>query len=429
MDQAARGRARRLSWCAWAMSKMRTVLIGTLALFSATLSCADDLPILPAPDEIATLARPEAFKNSPLRSLNIAATPSGSAQPQSVPTRSPRGKEPVAVIAIDPELLRAPAMMGPNNELLWLGQRRPAAGPLTIQMGGSEFQLAWVAETAEPSSSVRHETMQVLEVPGGYARFSVNAEQVVGTIVTPQATYRIVPHGPRTQAVFMASAAEPSYSHFKYARLLNASSAGAALEHRHLQLERLSEIQPEYAAGSEAGRYLAIRGGNLGRIDGKVDVGKTRAVIDSLGELANAPEDLQVKIEKIYSHEQGTQITFHQLVGGIPHFVLNEINTDKSGNIVSVRTQFVDAGKADAVSLSEPQAQRLAVAAIEDRIKAPLEKIELLKPTELFYYHDASTARVAPRYTFYIRAKGPDATWGVQVDAANGSTHIVVNPQ
>ena len=411
------------------MKKIRSILIGALALFIAFTSYAENLPVLPAPDQIARLPRPGGFKNSLHQQLERPAGTTGSLQAQaSQPIRNRLGNEPIAVVSIDPDLLRTPISPSANNQVLAVG-KRPEAGPLTIQIDNREFRLAWVAETVEGSGAVRHESMQLLDVPNGYARFSVSGDLVVGTIVTPQAIYRIVPSGQGKQAVFATFATESSYANSRYTRQLSASLESSALERRHVRLERLAEIQPEYVDSSEAGRYLGIRGGKLGRITGRADANQVRAVIDSLGDLANAPESLEVRIEGISSHQEGNHIEFRQLVEGTAYFALNEIDTDKAGNVVNLQTQFVDASKAEEVSILQSEAQRRAVKAIEDRIKAPLKEIELLKPTELYYYRDASTQRLAPYYTFYIRAQRTDGTWAVHVDATNGQARILENPQ
>jgi hypothetical protein len=408
------------------MNKIRNILIGALALFTAFTSYAENLPVLPAPDQIATLPRPGGFKDSFNQQLDRAAALGRSLQAR--PVRNRFGDEPLAVVSIDPGLLRAPVSPRVNKQVLALGSR-PQPGPLTIQIDNRELRLAWVAEAVDRSGAIRHETMQLLGVPNGYARFSVSGDLIVGTIVTPQAIYRIVPSGEGTQAVFATLATDSAYARSKYALQLPAGLGDSALERRHVQLERLAEIQPEYVDSSEAGRSLVLRGGKLGRITGKADAEQVRAVINSIDKLANAPEGLELRIERISSHGQGNQIEFHQLVKGVPYFALNEMGTDKAGNVVSVRTQFVDPSKAEEASISQSEAQRHAVKAIEDRIKAPLKEFEILKPTELYYYRDASTQRLAPYYTFYLRAQRTDGTWAVHVDATNGSARILENPQ
>jgi hypothetical protein len=406
----------------------RTIAIGVISWFVASIAYSEELPILPSPQHISQLSRPLEFDHTNQQQVTV---------PASTESQSPRAAAPgnatsapaasMAIITIDVGKLRAPAQASPRKEVLIVGDPPPAPGPLIVQIGDRKFELAWVAETNEATRAIRHESLQVINVPGGYARFSVSGDEVVGTIVTPQETYRIVPHGPGQQAVFRVSSRD---SGSKYERKLMAGSPAAALERRHVQLEKLAEIQPEQVGGSEAGRYLFLRGGRIGKIVGKVDARKTLEAVHSFGDLANAPQDLQVQIASVNAHKLGQQIAFRQLVKGIPYFALNEIDIDKDGNIVGVNTQFVDAGQADDVDLlTAAKAQQQAVKAVESMIKTHLDEYELLKPTELFYYFEPGVQKLIPYYTFYMSAQRADGSWMVRVNAINGDARIMERPQ
>lgn len=400
------------------------IVIGAWVALVTPAVQAEELPVLPSAEEISKLSAPAYFKDSNRQQLTkpVGTAAQGKSTGDSVPVAV---EAPIDVISIDLTKLRAPAAIASQGKTLIVGERGPAAGPMTLQLAGETFELAWIAETTEPSSTVRHESMQIRNVPGGYARFTVNGDNVVGTIVTPQTIYRITPYGAGRQAVFRTSDGAAA----KYQRKLRDDSSAAHLERRHVQIERIAQIQPHYIDLNDAGRFLRVRGGQLGRLKDKIDEAAVLAYLQSLDALVNLPDNAQIRLEEVKTFKGRKLIVFHQMISGVPLRAGSELETDGQGTVTGITTDFTDPQSVTAVTISQAEAQQLAVKAIENKLRIALREVELIRPTELYYDVVAAAQKTMPIYFFYMESKQANGSWLVFVNATTGKAWLAENPQ
>src|SRR5262245_28709560 len=110
----------------------RAALAAWISLATSALQ-AQDVPVLPSGEEVSRLSVPSNFKASSRQPLT---RPLGSA-PQGRTTEDlalVAVETPIDVISIDVTKLRAPAPIASQGGALVVGERGPAAGPLTVQL-------------------------------------------------------------------------------------------------------------------------------------------------------------------------------------------------------------------------------------------------------------------------------------------------------
>lgn len=391
---------------------------------------SQQVPILPAPGSIPELARTVPIDSSRKQSLRVTST---AENPAAVNSRVLSAGEPRAlqVIDIDPNLLRAPvAGAARTGQFSIGGDRRPTtAVPLTFTLDGRVLELAMVAETHDQTSIDRYVTAQVLNAPGAYARFSVAADRVLGTIVMPDAAYRLLPAGSGQVSVHRLTS-EGAASTSKFRRIVSPGSSDAAMERRHVQLERLAQIQPTRAFANESGRYFKAEGGNLGALAGVPSAQSVASVIKSLAEVNYAPELLELRIRNVRKLARGSLIVFRQTIRKIPVYGSNQLTVDASGNVVEVTTQFVDPSLAsDLPVMSEVEARKAALREVESETKAPVAEYELLAAPQLQYEREGAGGKLVPYYTFALRPLPDGKPIAVHVNAHSGRATVVMNPQ
>jgi hypothetical protein len=393
---------------------MRSIL---LAAFSAALvgfwhlAAAEGLPVLPSPQSIAERSLSPALQDS-------------ARVPLSAPAQAaPQGETAMEVLSIDPEKLRAPAAA--SGDAVRLGSSSSSAsssGALTLTVGGQKLDLAWVAESQDPSYAFRHVTYKVTNLPG-YARFTVSPEQIVGTVVTPAASYRIVSSTRDRQRVYRQAkerhAVDPRDQHL------------SMIERRHVLLERLAAIQPLQADASETGRSLFIEGGSLGSLDTQNPTPEAIvATLRKYGDLTQAPERLEVAIGSMHRHRAGTSIEFRQLIDGVPVWQANRIETGADGAIQRMSTQFFDPSLAQEVRItSDARVMALARQAIERETGRRVTQPELLKSTELSYAVETPDLALVPYYRAHIKDEKQGGAWTVLVNAYSGESRLLARPQ
>jgi len=297
--------------------------------------------------------------------------------------------------------------------------------PSTLEVDGRTFELQGVEETDDPERPAYHyASARIRNVPDGYARFVISGDSIVGTLVTPDATYRALPatDGRPLALHLLARSNDPA------ARFRMISEPWArALERRHVQMERLAYARPSRADLNDAGQFFAAEGGNFGTLAG-LDAASVVAAMRNLAELTYAPDTLALQITRVRSLPQGTRVEFRQTIRGIALFRTHELTTDAQGTIVALSTQFVDpalAGNRRVISEAEALAAALEQIGIETG--SPVTSHELLQPTELFYSMEPGR-KLVPYYTFSIRALPSRAPVGVRVNAHSREARLLVNP-
>ena len=379
-------------------------------------------PILPDISTVQQARAPAALAAASRTPLTTDAAPSA---PRALPGGT-RGATFVQTLSLRQELLRGPAILGQAGQSMGFKSTPAAAGVLALTLEGRSYELSIVSQAIDPKFAMRHVTLQVLGVAGGYARFSVSGDAlIVGTVHTPQATYRIVPIDATTQQVYRVRA-DSGTKLLRYVRV--ARDAGAQIsnvERRHVQLEQLADIHPEFAITSRAGGTLNIQGGRLGKLaSGKVTAATLLAALAPHAELTLAPAKLQIRIQRVSGSGSARRIEFEQLINGIPVSRRNLVNLYADGTIREIRTSFVAPELVENVTiLSEQQALEHAVTALEEKFRARLGEVELVKPTELHYDLRPFEQHLVPEYRFSVDT-GAHGSWWVTVNAHTGASDI-----
>jgi hypothetical protein len=280
--------------------------------------------------------------------------------------------------------------------------------PSTLEADGRTFELQGVEETDDPQRPACHyASARIRNVPEGYARFVISGDSIVGTLVTPDATYRALPatDGRPPALHLLARSNDPA------ARFRMVSEPWArALERRHVQMERLAYARPSRVDLNDAGQFFA-------------------AAMRNLAELTYAPDTLELQITRVRSLPQGTRVEFRQTIRGIALFRTHELTTDAQGTIVALSTQFVDPALAgNRRVISEAEALEAALGQIGIETGSPVTSHELLQPAELFYSLEPGR-KLVPSYTFSIRPLPSRAPVGVRVNAHSREAHLLVNPE
>jgi hypothetical protein len=393
------------------------------------LAFSQQLPILPEPSTIPALARTVPIDLSREQPLKSTSTPETLA---AVNAKSLAAGEPQALqlIDLDPKLLRAPlANRSQPGQFSIGGESRPTAAlPFTVTLEGRTLKLAVIAETYSPNTIDRYVTAAVLNVPGAYARFTVGLDRVVGTLVTPEATYRLLPAGSGQVSVHKVGTKDATGT-ARYRQIEQAGSLDAAMEQRHIQLERLAQIQPTRAFASQSGRYFKAEGGQLGTLTGEPSAQAVASVLRALADVNYAPDQLQLRIRGIHSSSRGRLIDFQQTIRNIPVMGSNQLMLDATGKVIEITTQFVDPSQAsDLPVMSEEDARKAAIREVEKETKGAVSEYEVLGPVTLQYERETD-ASLAAYYTLALRPLPAGRAVSVHVNAHSGQATVLINPQ
>lgn len=401
---------------------------GVLVLLHCSLAWSQEVPILPAPSSI-----PQLSKQVPIDTAHERTLSAPNARGVSV-ARATGNAEAAALqfISLSPDLLRAPASNSAGQGRLGLGDGRPkAAVPLTVMIDGQQLEFAAVAETQDPELVYRYVTAQVLNVPNSYARFTVAGDQIVGTIVTPKALYRVLPAGAGQVSVHRLPPGSDQSSRFRPI-VAPENVRESALERRHVLMERLAQMQPKHAFVNEQGRYFSVKGGALGKLAGTPSAQSVETVLKGLAEVTWAPESLKVQVSDVTQRANTTIVQFAQSINGIPIAGDNRLVTDANGSVVELTTQFVDPALADnRPIMSQIEARKSAIRQFEYEAGQSSPDYEELQPTMLAYEREgAGPAKLVAYYTFSLRALAEHGrAAAVRVNAHSGEARVMTNPQ
>jgi hypothetical protein len=297
--------------------------------------------------------------------------------------------------------------------------------PFDLNVSGQRYELAAVSETLDRQNSSRHVTMRVLNAPQSYARFTIAGALMAGTLVTPQKTYRLLSIGRGQIAVYPLGGERGRARYRRVAERTDASVA--ALERRHVQLERLAEIQPRRAFLGDQGAHFSIEGGELGTLAVPTQ-DAVLSIVQDFGELTSPPADLHVRIDKVVRRSGSQVVLFQQMINDVPLYYRNELMIDAAGKIVGLTTNFVDpAWAADAPLITAAQAQEAAAGEIEHLTKAPVGDYELIRATDLSYKLE-KPRQLLPYYTVSIRVLASGELYAFKVNAHSGAATLLIPP-
>jgi hypothetical protein len=402
------------------------IACAVLCVLSSTALMAQEAPVLPAPDAVPQLPVPASF--DPQRKLPLSAR---SASRPTVEVTASVGRtalpdaQRIAIIDFDASLLQAPFQADAAGAAFGSASAPPAA-PLELSLPTRRYELAWVSETVDRTNAYRYVTMRVLNVPQGYARFTVTGDQVAGTLVTPQASYRLLSVESGKVAVYSLTGRS---NRAKYKRIAEHGSADiSSLERRHVQIERLAQIQPKRAFLVDRASHVTIEGGDLGVLTGPVAANTVVSLVQGLSELTAAPADLQVKISRTLNQPEGQRVQFQQLINNVPVYYRNELLLDAAGKVMGLTTNLVDAAWAeDLPIIPTAQAQAAAIREIESLTKAHVQDYELLGATDLSYLLEGPR-KLVPYYTLGIRTLADGEIYGFAVNAQSGVAIRLIPP-
>ena len=296
--------------------------------------------------------------------------------------------------------------------------------PRTLDAAGRILQLQAVEETEDPDRPYYHyETATIRNEPEGYARFVISGDSIVGTLVTHDATYRVLPatDGRPLAVHLLARSNDPAVR----LRLISEPWARAQ-ELRHVQMEWLAHMKPRHVAINDGARYFSVRDGNFGKL-AAYDAASVNAALSKIAELIWAPTPLDLQIVQVVPMlPEGKRVEFRQKIRGIPLSQTNSVTADAGGTIVDLATQFVDPARAGNRRVI-PEAEGLAAALEQIAIDqgAPVTAYKLIQPTTLFYSVEGD--KLFPYYTFNVAPQSRKPAV-VLVNAHTGAARVLVNP-
>lgn len=380
-----------------------------------------ELPILPAAERIQELPLPNGFSEQNRASLIQPAQMARDAVLELAQIRAP-GAELVDVISIDARQLQV-MILGPNGEYGGFEPLPRLPGPRELRFQGEALELVWLAQGVEPTHGETHITMRPYRGHRGYARFTVGAGVIVGTIVTEKAAYRILTVDLEIQGVYRlrARGATPA----KYQRIAKETNALlASAELRHVRMERLADLQPQLVQASDRGRSFFIRGGQLGELPDLTEAAVMQ-VMGRFADLAYVPNNFAIQVTRTLDDPQVHLVEFRQVIDGIPVWSGNRIAATAAGAITEISTQLADPAWASSRRLmSEAEALQFAKTAIQEERGEAVGQVEFFNPTELYYSVVPRDPKLAPTYAFSLRtAQG--RSFGVRVDAQSGEAHLL----
>jgi hypothetical protein len=387
-----------------------SILTGVVAISFATASVAGDFFTdlsLPDPNHLDA-------SRVQLESGGYSLTPL--AQPQ-------RAKLQARNTAMATEFARAVDVISPINVALLdmptaqdVDFSKPASGlgvprqlaRLSITLEGAQYVL-WVVAVNEDREGYRHVTAKVLNHENSYAQFTIGKDRrVVGTVVTPQRSYRITPADGDAQLVYRLTK--------------NAATArrqllpGPAIEtqKRHVQAVTAAELQPDVVTLRQRGDKLHVRGGKLGSFDARAaSADNLRQVIERLGPLSNAASYGEFSI----TEQTRNRLRFVQLIKGVPVVARNEITLDAAGRVVDVRLSVVDPARAPtSPAIARERAMQVASRAYAAHIGAVGADVELEERPGLHYMVTVQGQPLKLQYRYAVRTSGRTGDF-VTVDA------------
>lgn len=378
-------------------------------------------PVLPDATAIMELPLPVGF-NTRVRtklSSNLETQHQIGSRPELEATGAPYTL--VGSLVLETNLLRAPAV-GPRVEgAAFETAGNSGIGLLTVQ--GRTYELAFVSQVLDTKFVVRHVTARVLNAKNSYAHFSIGGNgKVVGTLNTPQATFRIVPNETGGQLVYQLK--EPAKA--RRTELVSTESVARSLEQRHLQLAKIAEIRPELVLTSQQPGTLTIRGGQLGTFPaGKIDAPAVANVLQRFADLTLISPSVDLRIKDIRGGESNRRIEFEQAINGIAVWRRNVLILGPKRRIKEIRTRLVDPTRAqDLPMISEQQAFEYAERGIEQQLRRKLDELELINPPQIRYRVVPVQTNLVLQYWFDVRTTAEPGVWRVLVDAHTGAVEV-----
>jgi hypothetical protein len=396
--------------------------LGWFALIALGAGVANaELPILPAAERIQELPLPNGFSEQNRASLTQPAQMARNAVLELAQIRAPRA-ELVDVISIDARQLRV-MILGPNGEYAGFEPLPRLPGPRELRFQGEALELVWLAQSVEPTYGETHITMRAHRGHHGYARFTVGAGTIVGTVITEKTAYRILTVDGEIQGVYRLRAAGATPARYqRIAKETNALLASAEL--RHVRMERLADMQPERVYASDRGRSFFIRGGELGELPDLTEAAVMQ-VMERFADLAYVPKNFTIQVTRTLDDPKVRLVEFRQVIDGIPVWSGNRIEATAAGAITAISTQLADPAWASSRRrMSEAEALQFAKDAIQDDSGEVVGQVEFSKPTELSYYIVPPDPQLAPTYGFFLRS-AQGRSYGVMVHAQSGEARIL----
>lgn len=318
-----------------------------------------------------------------------------------------------------------PGTPASTRSVFMVAPAAPTRLPSTIDVGGQSLELRVVADERDSAFPYRrYVTAQVRNVTDAHARFVIAGDYIVGTIVIPGGTYRVLPATDgRPLAVHRLGANDDVTARFRQI----AAPWARDLERRHVQMERLAYIRPRRVDLIEAGQHFSAEGGNFGRLTA-FDAASVAAAMRDIAELTYAPDPLDLQITRVVQASRTTRVEFRQTIRGIPLFRTHELTTDADGTIVQLSTQFVDpAWATNRRVIPEQEGLAAAIEQIEIDTGSHVTDHELMNPTTLFYRVEAGH-KLVPYYTFSVRPLPSGLPVAVTVNAYSREARLLVNP-
>jgi hypothetical protein len=305
--------------------------------------------------------------------------------PMRIPPEGPYFSTPVSFVSLDAAAL----MQVGNLDLLEIVYAAPSW--VSIQVAGKRERMALIERIFDPAFRAFHLTF-LSPMNSSLMRVTVSTigQEVVGTLERGNQTFLVLPMAstlPAQQAVY----AERQYfsAHGPISSVDRDTRVGSLVT-RHLQMERIAEIQPQEFQTLPSGVLSRIRGGDLGFLDianesdsaaesengYRAISSAIAAYINSRWRLTSLANEIAVRVVSIStSHEQGTvEFKFRQTIDDIPFASLASITTTEDGRVLAISGHFYDAGphkwnRADWISLDV--ARSIAV----DAVRAQTESV------------------------------------------------------
>jgi hypothetical protein len=290
---------------------------------------------------------------------------------------------------------------------------------LSLQIGDEDLAL-WVVGVTQ-DGSLRHVSAAITNAPDASALFTVTSDddRVFGTITTRNRSYRILPISKTEQAVYelMRRAGGPAAKDTAVS-IARMTAQEQAVQRRHLQAQKVAELQFEFVDFRLDGNTFASRGGRFGRFTPKTaavdDIAKLLA---KAGALTNADKLGQFRIVERNEHS----VRFEQLINGIAVAARNEITTTPAGDVDEVRLFLTDPARAPA---GQPMSQAEAMSRAAKAYAAGAEEeVEFTGEPRLFYRRTAASEPLELLYEFSVRRpNAPHAI--VRINALTGAVTI-----
>lgn len=294
-----------------------------------------------------------------------------------------------------------------------------------LEIDGTTYELFYDSEAEDPKYGYHHVTMNVVNMPGAYAHFSLEPKRglVLGTLYAPPRVYRIVPNPDKAEQDVFELRTESGATTAPQIKI--AGDAGLAA--RHEEIEAIAKIRPSFVTSVKDRPISSIRGGALGTMRNASAAEFSRVARDlAFVTRISGQEKFQADSERRLS-DGGKVLSFRQVIGGIPVNAQNEVFVDSQGRVESLIIQAVAPGiERSRAKLSKPDALRRVSAELGPTRGEKIAEVELLTPIELVYLLEPGGQRLRLVYRFDVRANNnTGADYRATVSALDGTTELV----